>query len=388
MHGRYWVPKNICFYIGFFVFALAGWAGPLLLYYYNPAIAAKFSRESIPFFDLNRPGNIGQWFISLLWLGIALFSLMMVFFVLSKAWLHYSDASLPREVNGISLNEITHYNGLARAAFWVFFCLLSVVMSADTVCRCTPLAYQWLLEKSSSQTADGGDRTFLTIVLLVAGGTAALFLFAAIRGYIRSFCRESRFCPKWGFRFTVVPLLLCLTFAVTVPKTESAADGAGSAVKAADSGEKSAPARSESGAAAKSDDGNAAESDYRTISYRREDSPAGRPELESIFGINVSFEKRFHLSKPVEEYVHLGKPIEDYLFGRLPELSLVQVQTFLRWGSYGLFIICLAGSLGLLARGERADYDMLIATVNARRPQGLACFQSPRMAKDAWKAAK
>lgn len=387
MHGRYWVPKNICFYIGFFLIALAGWAVPLLLYYYNASIAAKLSQESIPFFDLNRPGNIGQWFISLLWLGIALFSLMMVFFVLSKAWLHRSDASLPREVNGISLNDITRYNGLARAVFWLFFGFLSLMMSADTVCRCTPLVYQWLLEKSSSQTAGEGDRTFLTVTLLVAGVAAALFLFAAIRGYIRSFCRDSRFFPKWGFRFTAVPLLLCLTFAVTVPKTDSASDGVRSADQAAGPEGKSVPARADGTGETQNNGGESGESDYRTISFRRGES-AGRPELESIFGINVSFEKRFHLSKPVEEYVHLGKPIEDYLFDRLPEMTLLQVQTFLRWGSYGLFIVCLAGSLGLLARGERADYDKLIAMVNAQRPQGLACFQSLGMAKDAWKARK
>ena len=391
MHGRFWVPKNICAYFFFFLIALACWVGALLLYYFNSSIAALISEDSIPFFDLNQSGNIGQWFLSLVWLGVSLFSWMMVAFVFSQARLHRANASLPREVIGISLDDIARYNGLARALFWLFFGLLSLVMSADTICRFSSFLYPWLLGKISGSGAGKGDKTFLTISLVVAGGTAMVFLFAAIRGYLKSMRKNLRFCPKWGFRLTLLLFFLSLLFAVTVPDTgrDSAAnntaanDTAGKAYSPREGSVSAGDRNSLSGGQSSEKD-----SDYRTTSYHSANQRNNRFQLESVFGVNVSFEKRFHLSKPAEEYVHLRKPIEDYLFDRLPNLTLEQVQTFLRYGFYGLFLICLAGTLGLLARSERKEYDMLLARHAALRPQGLASFQSPEMLKDIWKLTK
>ena len=101
--------------------------------------------------------------------------------------------------------------------------------------------------------------------------------------------------------------------------------------------------------------------------------------------MNVSFEKKLSLDRTIEESLHLKKSFESYLFDRFPKLNLSQAQTFLRRGFYGYFLALLAGSLGLLARIERKEYDELIVRQALLRMQTPPGSPSKALFKDMWK---
>ncbi len=384
MHGRFWVPKNICFYFAFVLIALAVWTGVLFLYYQSSAIAGRFSVDSIPFLDFNRTGNLGQWFLTLMWLGISIFSFMMVWLVLSRFRLHLSVTRTPQEISGASVEEFAHYHGIARFLFWGSLSCFSLAMSADTACGFIPFMCRIIAEYTETEAGGKSDNLLLVISLTAIGFFLCCVFFSAIQDYVKAI-RFTRLIVRGAFAATFVLLLSNLFFAFTVPESSC-----GISKHSAGSAEASA------GTARDEDDGEEtvygapSESDYRTISYEKgaygtADLERNELTLESVFGMNVSFEKKLELDRPAEEYLHLDKPIEEYLFGRLPGLDLVQARTFLRRGFYGYFLVLLAGSLGLLARVERKEYDDLITKQTILRMQTPVGVPSPGLLKDIWK---
>jgi hypothetical protein len=395
MHGRFWVPKNICFYLFFFLAALSGWVGTLFLYYHNSKIAALVSEESIPFMDFNHAGNIGQWFLSLVWLAISVFSFMMVAFVISRSRQHLADASTPQQINGISIEDIARYHGISRALFWGGAGFFALVMSADTVCRFSPYLYALLAGEFRSHLTGDGDRSLFIVCLIAGGLAAAAIAFTALHGYIKA-VRCSRRLLVASFTATFLFLVPSFFFAFSVPKTSynTAKRELPDHVLATrcegspEFDQSSGGDRFETEEDDLEEKTTSNDSDYRTVSFETANLECEKITWESIFGMGVSIEKRLRLAKPAEEYLRLKKPIEDYLFDRFPELNLIQTRTLLRHGFYGVFLVLLAMSFGLLARAERLEYDTLITFQTFLRFQGPTGIQSPKVFKDLWKFSK
>ena len=184
--------------------------GTLFLYYHNSKIAALVSEESIPFLDFNHAGTIGQWFLSLVWLAISVFSFMMVAFVISRSRQHLADASTPQQINGISIEDIARYHGISRALFWGGAGFFALVMSADTVCRFSPYLYALAGEFRSHLT----NVTVPFIKCLIAGGWRRSYRLYRADGYIKAVrVRDGFWSP-----FTAT-LPVPSSFAFSVPKT-------------------------------------------------------------------------------------------------------------------------------------------------------------------------
>ena len=378
MHGRFWVPKNICFYASVFLIASAAWTWILRLYYLHSNNPVQAGEEAFPFFDFNQTGNVGEWFLTLMWLGISLFSSMMVALVWSRWKLHLAVVSVPKEINGATVEEFGGYHGITRLLFWGILGLFSLVMSADTVCRFIPFLYGRAVDAVRESAGEDGDASLLTISLVVIGFILLLVIFSAVRNYIRGYSL-TKLCIRGAFGLTVILLLPSIFFALTVP--ESAPDTRAVPRDSANPPER----RTEDGG---EPDGYAApRSNYRKISYEKgafadADLSSENFTLESVFGMNVSFEEKLSLDRSLEESLHMKESLEEYLFERLPKLNLTQARTLLRRGFYGYFLALLAGSLGLLARIERKEYDDLIARQTLLRMQTPVGVPSAGLLRD------
>ena len=381
MHGRFWVPKNICFYAFLFLVASAAWTGILLLYYHHTELAGRAGEEAVPFFDFNRTGNVGEWFLTLMWLGISLFSSMMVALVWSRWKLHLAVVSVPKEINGATVGEFGKYHGMTRLLFWGFLGLASLVMSADTVCRFVPFLYGRAVDAVRESAGENGDASLLTISLAAIGLFLLWVVFSAVRDYIRGYSL-TKLCIRGAFGLTVLLLLPSIFFALTVPGT--APD-----IRAVPRDSANPPERrTEDGV--EPDGYTAPRSNYRKISYEKgafadADLSSENFTLESVFGMNVSFEEKLSLDRPREESLHMKESLVVFLLERLPKLNLAQARTFLRRGFYGYFLALLAGSLGLLARTERKEYDDLIARQTLLRMQTPVGVPSAGLLRDIWK---
>ena len=384
MHGRFWVPKNICVYASVFLLASAAWTGILRLYYLHSDLAGQAGEEAFPFFDFNRAGNLGEWFLSLMWLGISLFSFMMATLVWSRRKLHLAVVSVPKEINGATVGEFGKYHGMTRLLFWGILGLFSLVMSADTVCRFVPFLYGRAVDAVRESAGENGDASLLTISLIAIGVFLLLVVFSAVRDYIRGFSL-AKLCIRGAFGLTVLLLLPSLFFALPVP-------GSAPDTRAVPRGSAGQPERrTEDGG--EPDGYTAPRSSYRTISYEKgafKDADLSSEDftLESVFGMNVSFEEKLSLDRTLEESLHMKESLEEYLFERLPKLNLAQARTLLRRGFYGYFLALLAGSLGLLARIERKEYDDLIARQTLLRMQTPVGVPSAGLLRDIWKISK
>lgn len=384
MHGRFWVPKNICVYAFFFLAAAAAWTGILLLYYRLPELSGRIGEETARLFDFSQAGSLGQWFLTLMWLGISFFSLMMSVLVLSRKKLHSAVSSVPKEINGATVPQFGKYHGVRRVLFWALLGVFALVMSADTVCGFIPHFYRRAVEAVRASAGENGDTSPFVISLFAIG----IFLFgivvSAIRDYVRGLSLP-KLCLRGAFGLTFLLLAPSLFFAMTVPRTALNGPAPPRAPAAEAEPDQTVPADSEADS-----EPFRPESSYQTISRRKGASAGANPSggdftLESVFGMNVSFEKKLSLDRTIEESLHLKKSFESYLFDRFPKLNLSQAQTFLRRGFYGYFLALLAGSLGLLARIERKEYDELIVRQALLRMQTPPGSPSKALFKDMWK---
>ena len=403
MHGRFWVPKNISVYAFFFLAAAAAWTGILCLYYRVPELTDRIGEEAARLFDFSRAGSLGQWFLTLMWLGISFFSLMMVVLVRSRKKLHAAVSSVPKEINGATVPQFAKYHGVRRALFWALLGIFALVMSADTVCGFIPRFFHRTVEAVRASAGENGDISPFVISVFAIGLCLLGIVVSALRDYVRGLSLP-KLCLRGAFGLTLLLLAPSLFFALTVPRTALNSPAvprdpaAAEAPAAKTDPAKTDPAKTDPAEAdpepGQDDPADAEpfrpESSYRTISRERKqlagaDPASGGFTLESVFGMNVSFEKKLSLNRTIEESLHLKKSLESYLFDRFPKLNLSQARTFLRRGFYGYFLALLAGSLGLLARIERKEYDELIVRQALLRMQTPPSAPSKELFKDMWK---
>lgn len=216
MQGRFLVPKNILFYVFFFLVMLGGWTGTLWLYYRLSDISHLAGAETLPFLDLNQTGSFGQWFISLMWLLIAVHSFMMIFFVISRSRRELYEAWI-REAKGADGIFIPKYNGLIKVLFWLAVFGVSFVMSAETICRFSPFIYRRLHEVFLSLAqGEDSDASVFYLVLMIAALAFVFVTAGCLRQYINS-VRKSRWILYPFFFATSLALGLTILFQCLIP---------------------------------------------------------------------------------------------------------------------------------------------------------------------------
>lgn len=374
MHGRFWIPRNGYFYDAFgFILAMA-WTVIVLLYYVFSGLEAGFWKEMLVFFDFNRDGNVGDWFLSMAWLVNFFLSLMICLLIGGRRKLHSSILSIPKDFTGGRVMEFSNYHCYRRLLFWGALGIFSLVMSIDTVCRFLTFFYH----RASEAVAEiRGVNSALLLTFLLIAGVFFLRCFVLVVGdYLRDRGFE-KITVVGAFAFTFAAMLLSLLFALTVPKPTGGERSAAAqteekeeyrslpAKKTDPAGESGSESEYTTVGYTRSSDGEnvSAEKEkpgtkYRDV-YRTADLPRSGFTFEAIFGMNASLEDKLRLGRTLEESLELEKPLEDHLFDHLPKLTLIQTQTLLRRGFYGYFLALLIWSLGLLARVERLEYDDL-----------------------------
>ena len=377
MQGRSLVPKSVFFYLFFFLTALGGWLGTLALYCNEDYLAHLVSKESLPFLDLNQTGSISQWFMSFLWLLISVHSFMVILLVMARSRREAFDR-LIMEVQGKLVNPFPRYNAAGRIFFWLVICVVSFLMSANTICQFFPVLQESLTEMSRSGSGAGGEKVSLLIVGGLIGGLIIGFLLVqTFWRYILS-VRKSRFILYPSFFLTFVILVLAISCRCCIPEPDTVAAAAAETKTEIEKESQDLGLESEK----------EKELSYQNVAYskpadsKKEESEKEKNEedgkgdveaepltWESIFGLDQTLETKLGMDKTMEESFNLDKASEAYLFDRLPELSVVQVRCILRRGFYGLFLVFFSTSLGLLARSERILLDKRAAQ------QALQLFQ-------------
>lgn len=370
MQGRCFIPKNIFVYFLFFLVSLGSWVGILALYCGLPRLSASVSEGALPFLDLNQAGSLGRWFLSLMWMTIAVHSLMMIIFVISRNRREsYNLLVSP----GIGTANAPNSPRVAKGWFWSIVFAVSLVMSANSACQFIPCLYHCLASKYS-----GEETPFLSVVILIGTLLAVFFVVKGVFRYIGSVSATRWFLyPLFGVTSLVLGLAIFLGY--SVPKAEIAYRPVSVT---------ELPSNTESGqtdAGMKSEEKEAEEKleekpHYQNVSYEKANftESSGEKKIaeeknevtwESIFGMRNTIESNLNLDKDLEEYLHLEKPSEYYLFDRLPALNVAQTRTILRYGFYGIFLIFLSMSLGLLARAEVVAFDKVLAKQLLKRFQ-------------------
>ena len=114
-------PKTLAYYLFFFLVCLAFMILALWGYYHLTAIE-KFFGAPVPFLDLHQRGNVLDWFFSLLWLHIAVSSLVVLAGVLDR-----KETKL-------------------HVFFWISLPILALFLSGEMVCSFTSTFFNILVQ--------------------------------------------------------------------------------------------------------------------------------------------------------------------------------------------------------------------------------------------------
>lgn len=389
MSCRLLIPKNGWIYFLYFLGASGLLIGMLYFYYVPPELGGSVTEESLAFLDLTRSTSLFQWFVSILWLGMAVISSLLVFFSGSRR------------------------GGGLKSVFWMSVGAAAFLMSADAICGFIPIL--WAIVKE--QIIDiSGDEATVSMTLWILGIIALVFVMTEscfLWRYIRSFSLLTRLTLK-GLFFTA-----CLTLGFSVLFHYAIPSGGQSAPRRSMTARKHptppAPAK-KSDAPSKNDDERNGETPndetpskeeddaFRYVAFekesgenRSEDSAEGTPEdsaegnaeisaaaaLENeaenenesenisakeapVSGTLEIWEDLFGWDKTLEEKLGFQTSFEE-MFGRddvyeaelLNELKLDTQKTreLFRRGIYGFFLVFFSTGLGVLARAERVGFE-------------------------------
>ncbi len=151
-------PKTLVYYLFFFLFCSAFMIMTLWGYYHLNAIESFFG-VSIPFLDLHQRGNLMDWFFSLLWIHIAISSVVVLAGVLD------------------------HKEPKLHLFFWIALPILAVLLSGESICSFTSVIFNILVQ---SEKNDANPFFFSFIFLRFIYALFILFAFWVLFQFIRT----------------------------------------------------------------------------------------------------------------------------------------------------------------------------------------------------------
>ncbi|MDO5581187.1 MAG: hypothetical protein Q4G69_08625 [Planctomycetia bacterium] len=391
MHlNRLLIPKNILFYLLFLGIALMYIIAVLWGYYHLAEIEKYFDGTSLPFLDLHQSGNVLDWFYSLLWIYIAILSIIIL---------------------GSSLE---HKDKFLQVLFWINVPLVALILSADTICSFSTFILQIIelgQKNSASQTA---SLYVLRLIFFLFILSEFLLLF----NYIRTMS-NSRLILTGSVMICFFTLVFVLLFGSAVPrealirrnnepvlqkflaseksssdykeldsenppaqkteKPESSGktdnmDNSGVPEDSpydSDSEEKTPPSDEEKSDEDSifrnaADENEGGEGESSGPEEEKSDSAAGKesPEKadphvykwEDIFGWEKSFEDNWKAKGTLEEFFNMSGSIESHLWGnKTPDIP--RIRESIHYGGTGIFLLLLSLTIQLIARAGRVAVE-------------------------------
>ncbi|MDO5555045.1 MAG: hypothetical protein Q4G68_14925 [Planctomycetia bacterium] len=409
------IPDSIVIYLLGFLLACGILTGSLVMYYHLPALAARFGEENVSALNLESSQNFLHWFFSVLWIIIAMDSLL----ILCQA----KEMAL----------------GLKSCLFWGNIGILAIVMSVDSFCSFHPVLcalFNSCLDKTGTSSA-AVSAIYIVIRLLVAS-----FLFIQISyllGYLRA-QRTNRWFLSAGLATCVFVFVLSCFCSWQIPQPGqrestdlpesvevtggliaqdgakqgqplqetlgvSQAEDARIAAPASDTGPfrnvsveqaleesdsvdsatggktSSQPERSPTGYFAdkepveESHEGVLFDPNLATVdSVDVSDEPASPSnesgsllaqnakleQWEDLFGWEESLEDILGLSNSVEDCLGWEKSVEENVIGNGVVLDLARLRVIVRYGVYGLFLILFCTLVRLIVRAGKRRHDRQI----------------------------
>lgn len=399
MSCRLLIPKNGWIYFLYFLGASGLLIGMLYYYYVPPELGGSVTEDSLAFLDLTRSTSLFQWFISILWLGMAVISSLLVFFSGSRR------------------------GGGLKSVFWMSIGAAAFLMSADAICGFIPVL--WAIVKEQI-TEISGDEATVSMTLWILGIISLVFVLTEscfLWRYIRSFPILTRLTLKALFFAACLTLGFSVVFHYAIPSggqtaprrsmTARKSPPPPAPMKKSDAplkndGEKSGEAPNDETPSGEEDDafryvafekesddglskgsaekspeesadeppedlaensteggaeisaaaalGNEAEDESETISAK--EAPAsGRIEIwEDLFGWDKTLEENLGFKTTFEEMFGRDGVYEAELLNEL-KLDTLKTRELFRRGIYGFFLVFFSTGLGVLARAERIVFD-------------------------------
>lgn len=376
---RLLIPKNFLFYLLFLAIALIYIIAALWGYYHLQEIEHFFNGVPLPFLDLHQSGNVLDWFYSILWIHIAILSIIIL------------------------SSTIEHRESFIQILFWINVPLIALILSADTICSFSSFILHLIeLEQRNSAT-----KIASLIILRFVFFFFVLLEFWLLFQYIRT-RNNSRLLLTLSAMICFLTLFLVFLFGSAVPREEiirrnhepilqkilmddnqspeekekispkskmDKTDKKRSSDKDRpfpDSQEDD-PLKNEEDPEDENIFRNASEEHKNEFSELVEDPIVGSEKekknekdpdhreykWEDVFGWEKSFEDYWKLEGKLEEYLGMSGSIESHLWGnKTPDIS--RIRESIHYGGTGFFLLILSLTIQLIVRAGRVATEKKI----------------------------